>query len=387
MKSNKLTAAAIKPPVAGNYPQGLFMYPFTEGFTDIPQDYLQTLEWEPKAEKTFAASTQYTAKLIFTPAIPKLNLSAVKLEDIHNLPPNSSYDEINGSVQGENFVVIIKFKSTDGVNGPRKTIFEDNFDGITLNNNNWQLAWPEIRHNRSNWEDDMVEVKDGNLILKMRRDPAIAPAGVDESFKNNWIRAGAVRTIERDWPSQRNKHSLFENSYGYYEARIKFNQMRGAWGAFWLMLRTVAPGAPSGEFSSKKGTEIDIIEFIRNDQGLYNFAIHWDGYGPEHKWAGKELGKNNPEYINVYDGNFHTYALCWSPSAYIFYIDGVELWQVKDGETMNTDKGSYTVDVCQNPAYIKLSIESADYVGTLQDGWNEGEMLIDYVKVWNQPPN
>ena len=51
---------AINAPSAGNYPQGLYKYPY-KGKSLDDELFTQTLEWSPEVTKTFAADTQYTA--------------------------------------------------------------------------------------------------------------------------------------------------------------------------------------------------------------------------------------------------------------------------------------------------------------------------------------
>ena len=67
--------------------------------------------------------------------------------------------------------------------------------------------------------------------------------------------------------------------YGYYEASIKFPYAPGTWGAFWMMCGNVS----GVDGSAADGVEIDIIESIGNDWGACNSALHWDGYGDDHK--------------------------------------------------------------------------------------------------------
>ena len=124
------------------------------------------------------------------------------------------------------------------------------------------------------------------------------------------------------------------------------------------------------------GTEIDIVESIFNDRKEYNAALHWDGYGDQHKGTGSG-GTNHP--VDIYDDEFHTFALDWSPNEYIFYVDGIEFWRCDGGPKYNSG------GVNQNPNYIKLSVEGAEWAGTLPSAFTEDAMLVDYVRVYNQP--
>jgi len=106
-----------------------------------------------------------------------------------------------------------------------KLIFFDEFDGNSLDTSKWNTCPEMNRHGRSTWKDDMVSVSDGYLHLKFKRDPQLgASNSSNPAIANNWIRAGAVRTRKKDESSM-----LFENSYGYYEARIKFPVVSADW--------------------------------------------------------------------------------------------------------------------------------------------------------------
>jgi beta-glucanase (GH16 family) len=124
----------------------------------------------------------------------------------------------------------------------------------------------------------------------------------------------------------------------------------------------------------KDGTEIDIVESIHNQNGEYNAALHWNGYENNHKNVG-----SSTRPVNIYDGEFHVFALDWSPSEYVFYVDGVEFWRVDGGSRFQN------AGINQNPNYIKLTIESASWAGDIPSDFTEAEMLVDYVRVYNQP--
>ena len=64
-----------------------------------------------------------------------------------------------------------------------------------------------------------------------------------------------------------------------------------------------------------------------------NHALHWDGYGKEHKSKAHHF--KMPGIMEHY----HDFALWWTPTEYVFYVDGKETWR--------TDVGG----VCQVPLY------------------------------------
>jgi hypothetical protein len=358
---------AINAPVAGNYPQGLFKYPLKVG-TQEKELFLQTLEWSPKVSKTFDTNTQYTASLTLEPVDSQDTFNGTTLKEIEGLPKDGVKD-ISLSADGGSLVIKILFEATAGKKADAKIIFSEEFAG-PLDTAKWDLCPEMNRQGHSTWKDDMVSIRDGLLHLKFIRDPALgAEKAKDPSSAETWIRGGAIRTQTKDGKI------LFSHSFGYYESRIKFPVVSGTWGAFWLM-------SPTQRFISedgRNGTEIDIVETISCHNGKYNAALHWNGYGEKHKSTSSGKGEKP---VKIFDGEFHVFALDWSPEEYIFYVDGKEFWRVDGGENFNNS------GINQNPNYIKLTVESAppaEWIGTVPKDFVEAEMLVDYVRVYNQP--
>jgi len=367
LQIRSLQVFTVKPPIAGNYPQGLYKYHYKAG-TPEEEHFTQTLEWSPAVSKTFAVNTGYTATLTLDPVNKKHTFQGISQSDIIGLPAGS-VENISVETKDRSLVIKIDFEPTSGVKSAPQIIFSDDFNGTTLDKTKWELCPEWDRQGRSSWRNNMVSVNNGYLHIKFMRDQAIGRTKTNnKALADNWVRAGGIRTINKDY------YPLFENSYGYYEARIKFPQVSGTWGAFWLMSRTQQATPYEGRY----GTEIDIVETINNHESKYNSALHWNGYGSQHKSAGSE-GAALP--VNIYDGDFHIFALDWSPSEYVFFVDGKEFWR-SDGSAKFNNSG-----INQNPNYMKLTVEGAEWAGMLPEGFTEAEMLVDYVRVYNQPRN
>lgn len=253
-------------------------------------------------------------------------------------------------------------------------IFNEDFKGTSLDSTKWALCPNLDRQGRSTWMDDMVSVNNGYLHIKFKLDPELgATRSNNPDIANNWIRAGGIRTLSKDW-----RTILFENTYGYYEARIKMPKISSVWGAFWLMSPTMEKDyLKENDFiSGETGTEIDIFESLWSS---YQAALHWNGYGEHHKTINS--GSNHPSVpVDIYDGNFHTFAVNWTPTEYIFYVDNHEFWRVDGGPNFKN------CGINRKPNYIKLTVESAPWQGPHPEGFTEGEMVVDYVRVYTQKP-
>ena len=230
-------------------------------------------------------------------------------------------------------------------------LFEDDFNGNILNLTKWEKCpeWDRQGGN-SKWDNDMSYL-DGNGHLVIR-------AEWDE--ENDQVICGGVRT-----------EGLFEGGYGYYEASIKFSVAEGVWGAFWIQCGDIN----NVDGSAADGVEIDIVESIHNENGVFNSALHYDGYGNDHV----QIHSGYLNTVDIYDGNFHTFAVERTSEGYIFYVDGIETWRVT----------SDTCDPCPRMGYIKLTIEAAEWAGSGSQECKDAlpiEMLVDYVKVYPENP-
>ena len=375
---------SINPPIAGNYPQGLYQYYYRTGISDYEREiFTQTLEWFPPIHKTFNRNTRYVARLTLdpvnqtTPTVINRTLKGTLQENVTGLPTRN-VEKISAEITGESLLIYIVFNPTASRMAAPRIIFEDNFSGTRLDTTKWNTSPEWDRQERSSWRPDMVEVRGGYLRIKFQRDTVLGNAKAQASSRysqadnaNSWIRAGAVRTIGTDY-----RQRMFEHSYGWYEARIRFPRQQGMWGAFWLM--PVTQGSTGrGEISS----EIDILESIGSASNRFNHAIHWNFHrNGITRSIDRVYFTNNPAIPNIYDGQFHTFAFDWSPGEYVFYINGIKTWHVIPGEPQFNN-----IAIAQNPTYIKLSVEAADWDQLLPPGFTSGEMLVDYVRVYNQP--
>ncbi len=219
------------------------------------------------------------------------------------------------------------------------TLYDD-FDGIFLNRKYWSACPNWERGDRgAKWDSSQVAVKNGNLVLSVSYD---SNAG--------YCKSGGIRS-----------HGKFTQAYGYFECSMKVQDVPGFWSAFWLLSPTMS-NVGNGAVD---GAEIDIMEAYNYTKKGLNFAVHWDGYGNDLKSANK-----NVIYPDIYDGQYHTFALLWSDTAYTFYVDGVERWKTTSG------------GICEAPAYVKLTLEVGSWAGEINKSKLPANVYVDYVRVY-----
>ncbi len=240
------------------------------------------------------------------------------------------------------------YTSTDGtlyVEGePYSLTFEDEFEGTELDRTKWAPC-PEWKRQdlQCYWEQDLVAVNGDGLLT------------ITSEYRNGAYYMGAIRS-----------KNLFSQTYGYFEVRCTLNTVPGYWTAFWLMGETVENEDGSGV----DGTEIDIMESAYFGKGI-NHALHWDGYGKNHKSVGSQT-----QNADVYDGGFHTFSLLWTEDEYIFYIDGKESWRTRAVQAGGT---------CQNPLYMKFTAETGSWTASKLDTSKfPTSVYVDYVKVYEK---
>ncbi len=217
-----------------------------------------------------------------------------------------------------------------------KLIWHDEFNGYVLDPRKWEVP-PDAPRRDGWWMRKAVELDgQGHLVINTLHD---GTRYVD----------GCVRTRGR-----------FERAFGYYVVRAKLQTQPGHWPAFWLYNSCVGNLGEGG----RNGAEIDIFEKPWRDERVQH-ALHWDGYGKEHKSAG-----HVSKVPGVMEG-WPTFALWWTPEEYVFYVDGQETWRTSEG------------GVCQVPLYLKLSDEIGDWAGDIKEAQLPDRFLVDYVRVYD----
>lgn len=230
-------------------------------------------------------------------------------------------------------------------------IFEDDFEGTTIDLNKWNI-WDEMRDWRYSYsKDNMILDGNGNLINRM------SVLEKPDAVTGETQISGAMTT-----------QGKFETTYGYFEIRMIPHKAEGLMGAFWLMCGDMGDKDAADDGTAKNGCEIDIIEtfYHRKDP---SHTIHWDGYTHT-----KSHHFNNSGRDDIFDGNYHTFAFRWSPTEYVFLIDDVVTGKTNE------------VDICDQPGYLLISSHFNTNAGTLPIGAGEHtDMVVDYVRVYQSP--
>jgi beta-glucanase (GH16 family) len=235
-------------------------------------------------------------------------------------------------------------------------VWQDEFDGTSVDRTKWNVfAWA-----RGDAQDtpDAVTVADGVLRITTYTE-------------NGVTKTGFLST----------EYGLYEATHGYFEARIRFHGAPGQWCSFWLTTPTI--GNPKGD-PGRAGAEIDVVEHRFVDESGWQLAdyvgqnVIWDGYG-----AGKS-NDHNVEQLPAgaaVNGAWHTFAVRWDETGYVFYSDANELWRTAKGLSNRSE-------------YLLLTCEVLDHewAGNVPAGGygaratSTAGMEVDWVRVWQQGP-
>jgi beta-glucanase (GH16 family) len=159
--------------------------------------------------------------------------------------------------------------------------------------------------------------------------------------------------------------------YGYFEIRMKWNPIPGAWPAVWLI--------PALAQHMRESGEMDIFE--GNSERLHDFSgtvHHWieASHDPTRMEDRENNGRTNrfPLSDDVDFSQYHVYGMLWTPDRIAWYFDGRKLHSER----------AYDIFNHQDYCLIIGMQEGADWKAGNLGGVNADRMDldIDWVHVW-----
>ena len=216
-------------------------------------------------------------------------------------------------------------------------VFQDEFDGASLNESKWstQFNWGRTHntHYMTYFAPDAFQVAAGNLQIKAEK---------RQVAEFNYT-GGIITTFE-----------TFALQYGYVEMKAKLPKGKGFWPAFWL-LPTSKVWPP----------EIDIFELLGHETNKVYLTNHWQD-------AESPLKHNHKAYVGAdFSKDYHVFAIEWTPTELIWYIDGFERYRTNQG-------------VPQVPMYLLAALTiGGNWPGAPTDKTPfPAYMDIDYIRVF-----
>jgi hypothetical protein len=231
----------------------------------------------------------------------------------------------------------------------------EDFDGVALDRTQWTPL--DERRRDATATPEAVRVENG-----IARFTTYTEGGVHHT--------GFIGTVGK-----------FEATYGYFEAKIRFHSAPGAWCAFWLDSPTI--GRPLGD-PGTAGVEIDVVEHRVTDRNGWDaladmvaLNLNWDGYDRNKKNRQKVLPLADGAPVQ---GEWHVFAVDWTPEGYTFYVDELPLWAISEAVSHRSEGLRLTCEV-----------DDASWAGYVPDGGygplatSTTGMDVDWVRVWQLP--
>jgi beta-glucanase (GH16 family) len=232
--------------------------------------------------------------------------------------------------------------------------FSDQFDQSKITDETGDGVWFAPVHTdvgASTWDrpgpqNDTYSVKNGLLRIRAR-----------QAVDGKW-HAGSIQTVNRNGRG-------FAQQYGYFEARIKFPAMPGAWCAFWLKSQT--------EYFDPAivRPEIDVVEWYGGDPKGHHQTVHLWPPGQQYITPGglaKHWHRSNYTGLPELASGWHTHGVVITPEWVIMYVDRIEVARFP------------TFVEFKHPLYPLVSLTLYDK--DLAKAVSPFDMQVDYVRIY-----
>ncbi|HVJ19860.1 MAG TPA: carbohydrate-binding protein, partial [Polyangiaceae bacterium] len=278
------------------------------------------------------------------------------------------------------------------------TLWEDNFDGSSLNRANWnvQTSWDERAcrsdNNRFNNEiqsyvDDEscgstgnMCVSGGTLKLVVRHEPTAI-----EGCNGYWANYSSTRLNSKG----KKEFNTTQGQQGIrIEARIKMPAIvAGSWPAFWTLGNDIKQwpilGGDTNDWPDAGEIDIAEVGYAWNSGNDTLATVHY-GTNNYSSWDGEFLSSRSGGQTGITSNAWITYAAEWRPGSMTWFKDGVQFGFKDFGDMPNHD--------FEHPHFILLNFAMGGAGGTTSTPNSalfpsaasytaQQVMEIDYVKV------
>jgi len=237
--------------------------------------------------------------------------------------------------------------------------FDDEFDGNAIDSSKWNVYGENYWDKKSHFSKDNTII--GGGVVRLRFQKKHGHQNDDPNHQRVTDYATGFLDTYGKWTQR----------YGYLEARMKLPTAPGLWPAFWMMPDRGVATDPQWKRQSTAdgGMELDIMEHLtRWGPNRYNMAMHWDGYGKDHKSVGSDR-----IYVQPDKEGWLTSGLLWTPGSLVFYCNGREVAKWEDPRVANV------------PGIMMFTLPMGGWDNSsLDDARLPDDFVIDYVRVWQR---
>ena len=272
---------------------------------------------------------------------------------IYNVDGDAVYSAYDKSGNSLTYAYAVDGDAVYDNSGERTVVFFDDFD--IFDSSKWVCEVGNVRNYNTEqqcYRSENVSIEDSCLVLTAKK----------ESYGGkNWT-SGSI-----------SGQTLQSFKYGRFEAKIKFPNVVGAFGAFWMLGANFWKTFVDGGQAINNGViwpacgEIDITETIPGNTNKAKANL-W-------KYTGSSMGQGSSSTINI--GDWNVYALEWTDEYIAAFVNDTEYkrWTFSD----------YTESAVQAyhlPMYMILNLAVGAAGGTPAESATEMKMYVDWVKVY-----
>ncbi|WP_298344317.1 family 16 glycosylhydrolase [uncultured Algibacter sp.] len=284
----------------------------------------------------------------------------IRIDDGSTIPGAFRIDDINdGNIATDPNALDVIYSDlvwSDEFNTPGKTPVDNSkWHHQTFGPNGGRWFNGEEQHYTNSLDNSFVENGFLNIVAKK-----------EEGFEQN----GVIL----DYTSAR-LNSKLAFTHGRVDVRAKLPFGNGTWPAIWTLGKNINE---TGAYWQTQGFgttswpacgEIDIMEHGLGATNHTSSAIHTPSS------SGNTVNTES-QVLNDVANNFYVYSVNWSPNQITFMVDGIGYYTynpaVKDASTWPFNLEQYLI----------LNVAMGGISGTIDSGFTESAMIIDYVRVY-----
>ena len=266
----------------------------------------------------------------------------------------------------------------------RKLVWNDEFNGTTLDSSKWHNQGATGgggygNNELQNYQMDYCEVKNGNLIIKPQFE---YNPRTKSTVKNSYY---STKIWTKD------KYSF---TYGKVEFRAKMPKGKGTWAACWML------GNETNYGSWPMCGEIDVLETTSDwSKTVMPQSIHCNRFNGMPTSSGNKYKHTT---VSTATSAYHTYGIIWNSKEITFTIDGKETWTYNPNTYSAAGNGTSNKDIWpfDKPFYLIINCAIGGTLGgeVGTDFWTkvgtkeystgnsndiyQDYMYVDYVRVY-----
>lgn len=229
-----------------------------------------------------------------------------------------------------------------------QVIFEEHFEGDSLNMENWNYEEGDGCPNLCGWGNNerqiynrnYVKVEDGKLVIT------------------------AVKEGDKYFSGKINSRDKVEFKYGTIEIRARLATGEGLWPALWML------GTNIGEVGWPASGEIDLMEYVGREPNTIYTTLHTTA-------AHGDSGNSKKTYIEGIEEGYHLYKTVWTEKDITYFVDGKKVY------TFVPEKYDEAHYPFRQPFYFLVNMAVGGNFGgpEVDDSVFPAQFYVDYIKV------